>query len=192
MISKVNQEGLKSLFYHYGDWVPPPPSIKADPSFTASWFFLLNLGQVAEMALAIGEQDDAQRYQQLYQGYISQFNSAFYNAGSHSYDNGVQTTYLLPLYSDFVPRGDLINVTSNLLNDIVTVHNTHLTTGILGTKYLSPSLSKLGRTDIALDLALTTTYPSWGYMIYQTLEVSATTLWEVWDSPSEGPGMNSR
>lgn len=29
-------------------------------------------------------------------------------------------------------------------------------------------------------------------MIYQQEEVSATTLWELWDSPSEGPGMNSR
>jgi alpha-L-rhamnosidase len=29
-------------------------------------------------------------------------------------------------------------------------------------------------------------------MIFQEMEVSATTLWEIWDSPSEGPSMNSR
>jgi len=29
-------------------------------------------------------------------------------------------------------------------------------------------------------------------MIYQTMEASATTIWELWDAPSEGPGMNSR
>jgi len=54
------------------------------------------------------------------------------------------------------------------------------------------TLSNLGRTDIALTLALQTTYPSWGYMIVQTTEVSATTLWELWNSPTGDPSMDSR
>ena len=51
-----------------------------------------------------------------------------------------------------VPQGDVDNVTNNLLNDIVSANDNHLTTGILGTKYLMIGLSEIGRTDIALDL----------------------------------------
>jgi len=69
------------------------------------------------------------------------------------------------------------------------VVNMHV--GIIGTKYLMESLSATGHSDIALQLAENTDYPSWGYMIRNTIE-PATTLWELWDSPAEGPGMNSR
>ena len=36
-----------------------------------------------------------------------------------------------------------------------------------------------------------TDYPSYGFMITH-LDEPATTIWELWDSPTEGPGMNSR
>jgi len=71
-------------------------------------------------------------------------------------------------------------------------HTNHLTTGIIGTKYLLEALSKYGRTDVALAIAAQTTYPSWGYMIQPKVETPATTIWELWDSDNEGDGMNSR
>jgi len=37
-----------------------------------------------------------------------------------------------------------------------------------------------------------TSYPSWGYMFHQTDEVEATTLWELWNSPTGNPSMDSR
>jgi hypothetical protein len=49
-------------------------------------------------------------------------------------------------------------------------------TGIVGAKHLLPALSEMGRTDIALMVALQETQPSYGYMIGQ----GATTLWEAW------------
>ena len=52
-------------------------------------------------------------------------------------------------------------------------------------------LSSLDRGDVALDLALQTSYPSWGYMINSQYE-PATTVWELWESDTEGPHMNSR
>ena len=60
-----------------------------------------------------------------------------------------------------------------LLNDIVTVNKNHLTTGIVGTKYLLEVLSAINRTDLAYELMIETTYPSFGYMVANT----ATTLW---------------
>jgi hypothetical protein len=46
---------------------------------------------------------------------------------------------LLPLAIGVVPGGYQEQFVNNLLNDIVTVHSTHLTTGILGTKYVRRS-----------------------------------------------------
>lgn len=59
---------------------------------------------------------------------------------------------------------------ASLLQDI-SAHGNHLTTGIIGTKYLLSVLSeKLNRTDVALSIATQTTYPSWGYMITNPTE----------------------
>jgi alpha-L-rhamnosidase len=74
----------------------------------------------------------------------------------------------------------------HLINDIVYGRNTHLTTGILGAKYVMELLARTGRSDLAYELATQTTYPSWGYMI----EHGATTLWELWQEKT-GPSMNS-
>jgi len=53
-------------------------------------------------------------------------------------------------------------------------------------------LSDIGRTDVALTLATQVGYPSWAFEFHQNIETEATTLWELWDSEREGPGMNSR
>ena len=64
----------------------------------------------------------------------------------------------------------------------------HLSTGFMGTTYLTSLLADEGQQDLAYLLATQTTYPSWGYMVLQ----GATTIWERWDTDKQGPGMNSR
>ena len=59
-------------------------------------------------------------------------------------------------------------------------------TGILATKWLMELLSLHGRTDVGLDLAFQTDYPSWGYMA----AMNSTTVWEHWEYMNGG-GMNS-
>jgi alpha-L-rhamnosidase len=55
----------------------------------------------------------------------------------------------LPLYLGIAPNPQRVILT--LLNDISN-HQNHLTTGIVGTKYLLLLLSDIGRTDLALEL----------------------------------------
>lgn len=64
-------------------------------------------------------------------------------------DIGVQTAMVLPLYLGIVPNAP--RVITTLLNDISNRQN-HLSTGIIGTKYLLLVLSDIGRTDVALNL----------------------------------------
>lgn len=61
-----------------------------------------------------------------------------------------------------------------------------LDTGIIATKWLMELLSERGRTDVGLDLAFKTDFPSWGYMA----AMNATTIWEHWEW-MDGAGMNS-
>ena len=74
----------------------------------------------------------------------------------------------------------------NLVHDVVDLHDYHLTTGNVCTKYLLEALAANGHIDVALKLATQTTYPSWGYM----LDNGATTLWERWEKFTQY-GMNS-
>jgi len=56
-------------------------------------------------------------------------------------------------------------VWGNLFNDLVYKHNSHLTTGIIGTKYILEVLTMFGNSDLAYDIMTRTDFPSYGYMI---------------------------
>jgi alpha-L-rhamnosidase len=62
--------------------------------------------------------------------------------------------------------------------DKLTADNNHLKTGFLGTPWLLPALSGIGRDDLAMRLLLNDDYPSWGHQI----RMGATTVWERWNS----------
>jgi alpha-L-rhamnosidase len=77
-------------------------------------------------------------------------------------------------------------MTERLVRDIE-AHRTHLTTGFLGTPFLLSALEEQGRADVAYKLLLSSTYPSWGYMV----DKGATTWWERWNGDTGDPAMNS-
>jgi alpha-L-rhamnosidase len=74
----------------------------------------------------------------------------------------------------------------HLLDDVNYYHNVHLTTGILGTKYLFPVLASRGHADLAYGILTQPDYPGFGFMLAH----GATTLWELWQERT-GPEMNS-
>jgi len=108
------------------------------------------------------------------------------------YGKGLQTETAMGLWLGFAPDNDEETVLNNLIANIQN-HTNHPTTGILGWKYMLETLTEHGRSDVALLMNLQDTYPSFGYMIQGVGNPEpATTIWELWDSPVEGPGMNSR
>ena len=86
-----------------------------------------------------------------------------------------------------VPRDRQKDVLASVVKDI-TARDYHLSTGFLGTACLMQVLSQGGAEDVAYKVATQRTYPSWGYMV----EKGATTIWELWNSDTQGPEMNSR
>jgi alpha-L-rhamnosidase len=67
------------------------------------------------------------------------------------------------------------------LVDLIRTANTHVGTGTFGTALLLPVLADAGHADVAYDLLLQDTPPSWMTMI----ERGATTIWEMWDGVDE-------
>jgi alpha-L-rhamnosidase len=168
---------------HYGDWV----AIETTPiEVISDAYYYYDVRILRDIARILGKTADAEAYAKLAEQIHDAFNRAFYNAKNENYSTGTQTANAMALFLDLVPKEHQSAVERNLVWDILYRHNTHVTTGFIGVKYLLPVLTRIGRSDLAYDLATQTTYPSWGYMI----EHGATTLWELWQEKT-GPSMNS-
>jgi alpha-L-rhamnosidase len=168
---------------NFADWLAPGSQTPVDLVATAYWALIAR--QMSEMAHALGKDGDADRYRVL----GNQIRDAFQKQwvkDDGTVGSGSQTGYVLALYTDLVPDGQVAAAVEKLVQDIQ-AHDWHLTTGFLGTPFLLFTLADHDRTDIAYRLLLNDTYPSWGYM----LSKGATTWWERWNGDTGDPAMNS-
>jgi alpha-L-rhamnosidase len=197
-ILESNYEGLKRYvdflsgrapngvltYSYYGDWVATEPTPGA---LVSDFYYYWDTSLVSQIAAVLGKTGDADAYGKQAKQIKDAFNAAFYHPESGQYGNGSQTSNALPLYLDIAGPGERGHAAGKLYNSIVYSHDTHLTTGFIGVKYLLPVLSKRGELPLAYELATGTDYPSWGFM----LRNGATTLWELWQDKT-GPSMNSQ
>jgi alpha-L-rhamnosidase len=170
-------------YSYYGDWVAVE---KTPGELVSDFYYYYDALLLAKIAAVLGKSSDAATYTQLAGQIKDAFNREFFDSKTGTYANGTQTANALPLFLDMVPQGRRGAVAGNLTNDIVYGHDTHVTTGFIGVRYLMPLLTQMGDSFLAYDLAVQTSFPSWGYMVAN----GATTLWELWQNKT-GPSMNS-
>jgi alpha-L-rhamnosidase len=169
-------------YSYYGDWV----SLEKTPGeLISDFYYYYDALLFSKMAGILGHSTDAASYAELAGQLKDAFNHEFFNPQTGSYATGSQTANALPLFLQMVPKEHFDQVAENLINDILYAHNTHVTTGFIGVRYLMPTLTQIGQAGLAYELATQTTYPSWGYMLAN----GATTLWELWQNKT-GPEMN--
>jgi alpha-L-rhamnosidase len=173
----------KQLGANYADWLAPDPHTPSDLVATAYWVLIAR--QMQSMATALGRTSDAQKYSALIAHIRDAYQHEFVHADG-SVEGNTQSAYVLTLAMGLAPEGLEKSMTDRLISDIK-AHEMHLTTGFLGTPYLLSALEEQGRSDVAYDLLLTNTYPSWGYMVSK----GATTWWERWNGDTGDPSMNS-
>jgi alpha-L-rhamnosidase len=169
-------------FSSYGDWVAVE---KCPGSIISSFYYYYDTKILADAARVLGKTQDAALYDKLAADIRTAFNREYYDPRTGDYADGTQTANTLPLFLGIATEKEG-SAWGRLFDDVVYKHDSHLTTGIIGTKYIMELLTRNGVSDLAYDIAVQTTYPSWGYMI----ENGATTLWELWQK-REGPSMNS-
>ncbi|HTI98074.1 MAG TPA: family 78 glycoside hydrolase catalytic domain [Dongiaceae bacterium] len=185
----------------YADWCFPPrlesemtvinstdPKLTTDGNMMSSAIFYHDLQLMAGTARLLGKVADAERFEALAKKINIAFNRRYYNSERGYYDNGTQTSCILPLAFGMVPEDCKAKVFAQLVKSITVENDNHLRTGLVGGHYLMRVLSDNGRPDLAYTLATQTTYPSWGYMISK----GATTVWELWNGDTADAGMNSR
>lgn len=172
----------------YGDWL----SIKADTpkDVLATAYFAYSAHLMAKMAKAIGKDDDAAKYQKLFEDIRKAFNQKFVNPDG-KITGDTQTCYLLALKFELLDESRRPDAARRLVQDI-RAKDWHLSTGFVGVSFILPMLTQFGHLDVAYRLLDQTTFPSWLFSVKQ----GATTIWERWDgwTPDKGfqtPTMNS-
>ena len=167
----------------FADWLAPDPNTNKHLLATAYWALIANM--MSQMARATGKDADAQRYDELIQNIRTAFQQAYVQPDG-TVGSGTQTSYVVALYMKLAPENLELAMVDKLVKDIEG-RGGHLSTGFLGTPFLLFTLASHGRSDIAYQLLLNETYPSWGYM----LSKGATTWWERWNGDTGDPSMNS-
>jgi len=175
------ENGLLKYSY-YGDWVAID---KCPGSLVSTFYYYYDTKILADMARLINRQAEAQAYDRLAAEIKAAFNREFFDQKTRHY-GPTQTANALPLFIGLATDKERGSAWSELFNDLVYEHDSHLTTGIIGTKYILDVLTSTGNSDLAYDILTRTDFPSYGYMIKN----GATTLWEIWQK-REGPSMNS-
>ena len=182
----------------YGDWLfyhppvnnHPEPDGHTDHDFIATAYFAYSTSLLAQAARELGKTEDAKTYTDLFNKikgvFIREYVTPAGRVGTCS-----QTSYILALKFNLLPDELREKAAGFLVGDIKSRRN-HLSTGFLGTIYICHELTRAGYTEVAYDLLLQETYPSWLYPV----KMGATTIWERWDgqkpdSTFQDAGMNS-
>ncbi|MBU4366227.1 MAG: family 78 glycoside hydrolase catalytic domain, partial [Kiritimatiellae bacterium] len=166
-----------------GDWLAAE---ETPHQLTNTGFLLLSARITARIARILGLQSvEAERWEKMERETMSVFHQSFFNPETIQYGNGSQFSNAWALYLGVVPEKLRGAVFANLVANIES-RQRHLSTGLLGTKYLLETLSAEGRTDLALAVTSAADFPGYGFMRAH----QATTLWEHW-SLKTGSGMNS-
>ena len=162
----------------YGDWLSPNRTgwwkAGIHLSVTTGYYYYVT-SIVSKAAKILGNKVDEQFYSNLSSEIKDAYNKKFLDPISKQYEIGSQFANSFPLFLDIVPENDKEAVLNNLVDNIFE-HKGHLSTGILGTKYLMEALWQQNKTDIAYLIASRKDYPGWINMIKDR-----TTLSENWD-----------
>jgi alpha-L-rhamnosidase len=182
----------------YGDWLfyhPPVNNHAAadgytEPDFIATAFYAYSASILAETAKVLGKTDDEKMYTDIFNRIKQVFINEYVTPGGRVGTNS-QTSYILALKFNLLPEDLRGKAAQFLANDIKSRGN-HLSTGFLGTPFISSVLTQSGYAELAYDLLLQESYPSWLYPV----KMGATTIWERWDgqktdSTFQDAGMNS-
>lgn len=191
-LCEPNQDWLIGGF---GDWLAQDGNTGISgltPKDLIGTAFLANNARLmAQIAAALVKPQEQAKFWQLYQNTREAFIQHFIGPDGLQ-PVKTQTGYVLALSFDLVPDDLRPAFIADLVHDIEISHQMHISTGFVGTPYISQVLSDVGHVDTAYALLLQKTFPSWLYSVLH----GATTIWERWDGWTEekgfqDPGMNS-
>lgn len=196
-MQNLANEGIYKGGFHFGDWLFYRPNDDNDgrsavtsKELIAQCFYAHSTEILMKAAETLGYHEESVALKNELQKIKAAFVQEFMTSSGRLISE-TQTAYVLALHFELIPEALIPQAVERLVTNIKSYDN-HLTTGFLGTPYLCHVLSENGRSDVAVDLLLQKTYPSWLYPVTQ----GATTIWERWDGlkpdgTTQTPSMNS-
>jgi alpha-L-rhamnosidase len=181
----------------YGDWCVPPedphlihsqdPARITDKTLIGTAYLYKLLTLMSHYARLLDKPAEAGAFDREASQVAAAFQARFFKPASAIYDNGTQTSSILPLAFGLIPAEYRGAAVSTLVDRIARESDNHVGVGLVGAQWLMRTLSDNGHADLAYTIATQKTYPGWGYMV----ESGATTIWELWNGNTADPAMNS-
>lgn len=169
-----------------GDWIAGDTTTPKTATGTYGLYMIAS--DMAEMASALGHDDDAADYRALASQLADAFNAAFYNPATSSYTTdgpagttGSQALDALPLAMGIVPDGAKQSVLDDLIARIYAYHpnggGPHISGGEVSLQPIYEVLMDNDRGDVLWDALQEHSEPSYAYFVDQ----GRTTIPESWD-----------
>lgn len=180
--------------WHWGDWLaynadkPDYNGSVTEKDLIATAYNFYSTTLFSKAAAVLGKLEDEKKYKEHAQKIQEAFTKEYMSPNSRLVSH-TQTAYALALSFGLIPEQRIAKAANYFAQDVERFG--HLTTGFLGTPLLCPTLSAIGREDLAFKLLFRKEFPSWLYPI----TMGATTIWERWDTQKPDgtilEGMNS-
>ncbi len=178
----------------FGDWLQPYPKAEdivgnrgdTDFGLISTAFYAHSVELTTRAARVLGREGDVGRLSILHGQIKTAFRSTFFDEHLQPrMGDATQTAYLLGLAYGLFDTVEVVLAQERLIS-LIDQADMHLRTGFLGTPLLTSVLQDAGRSDLAYELLLKETYPSW----FHSINNGATTTWERWNSYSLSEGFN--
>jgi alpha-L-rhamnosidase len=166
--------------FHWGEWHEPGMGDdetfwSADQGVVGTAYLHHSAMLAARIGHLLGDEATAARFEALAANALDAWRTEFVGDDGALHPD-TQATHVRALAFGLVPD-DLRDQTVARLVELIREAGTHLGTGFLATPYLLPVLADAGHLDLAYELLLQDTPPSWLAMVAR----GATTVWEDWE-----------
>jgi len=171
--------------FHFGEWLVPGADLKGAEEFeafrrgdkadVATAYLAHSARLMSRIAAVIGRPAEARRYANLADRARAAWQAEFIGPDGRLHPD-TQANHVRALAFGLVPAALRAAAAARLV-ELIRAAGTHLATGFLATPQLLPVLADTGHLEVAYELLLADTMPSWLHMIDQ----GATTVWERWD-----------
>lgn len=152
-------------------------------ALSAAAFYYHHAFLAAKFAGILQKKEDSVKYGRLAAKIKSDIVRKYLVPGTGRFDNATQSAQLFALWYNLSPEKDK---TFDVLMQEFKRHHDHVSSGIFGVKFMFDVLREQNQNEEAYKIASQPDYPGWGYMLGK----GATTLWEDWKYPDNGPSQN--
>ena len=177
-----HEQYLWDTGFHWGEWMEPDgpePDLFAarfaDHGIVATAYYRNTTALMAKIAQVLGHAEEAAALAGLSGNVRQAWETEYLDLAGHATQPS-QATCVRALAFNLAGPGQRAAVTAQLVS-LIRADGTHVGTGFLATPYLLPVLADNGELDLAYELLMQDSEPSWLVMV----DRGATTMWELWN-----------